>query len=839
MRFPERTLTTFLLRFIILVFSLASTLCYAGSPYGTLGLRCSPDQIWSGLVIVGQSTTIPVALSNAGSTPITVSAIVPAGSGFGISGLNLPLTLSPGQSVPFSVSFSPQARGRVDATFGFTIASGPTLNLNVHGWGATPGLLTVNPPSIGFGTVLTGTATQNVTIKSTLGRVIVNQAVVSGSGFSISGPSLPVMLGWGQTATFSVTFTPQSSGAVTGSVTILSNGSGAGLTIPLTGTGGGTAGSLSVAAPTLNFGSVQVGSSQILSETLTNSGGSPVTISQATATGAYGASGLGLPTTLATGQSTSFSVKFAPMTGGSASGNLSIISNASNPSLSVLLSGSGVMPGALTATVPSLSFGSVQVGSSQTLSETLTNSGGSPVTISQATATGAYNVNGLGLPATLAAGQSTSFSVKFTPSTVGSASGNLSITSNASNPTLSVPLSGSGVTPGALTATVPSLSFGSVQVGSSQTLSETLTNSGGSPVTISQATATGVYGVSGLGLPTTLAVGQSTSFSVKFAPTTGGSASGNLSITSNASNPTLSVPLSGSGVTPGSLTTTASSLSFGTVQVGNSQTLSVTLTNSGGSSVTVTQANVTGTGFSVTGLTLPLTLSPGQSFTFGAVFTPTSGGSASGNIAVVSNASNPNVAISMSGSGAVAGQLTITPATLSFGSVVVGQSKSMTTALNATGSSVVVSSASAGTSEFAVGGPPLPLTIPPGQSASFTVIFTPQASGAASAAASFVSDATNSTMQVSLTGSGTPPPQHSVNLSWNPSTSGAVGYNVYRGNVSGGPYTEINPTLDPSTTYTDSTVVGGQTYYYVSTAVDASGVESGFSNQVKATIPAP
>src|ERR1700732_1186933 len=162
MRFPERTLTPFLLRFIILVFSLASTLCYAGSPYGTLGLRCSPDQIWSGVVFVGQSTTIPVALSNTGSTTITVSAVVPGGSGFGISGLNLPLTLSPGQSVPFSVSFSPQARGRVDATFGFTIASGPNLNLNVHGWGAIPGLLTVNPPGIGFGTVLTGTATPKI-----------------------------------------------------------------------------------------------------------------------------------------------------------------------------------------------------------------------------------------------------------------------------------------------------------------------------------------------------------------------------------------------------------------------------------------------------------------------------------------------------------------------------------------------------------------------------------------------------------------------------------------------------------------------------------------------------
>jgi hypothetical protein len=795
--------------------------------------------MWFGLVLVGQTTSTPAALTNTSSSAITVSSIIPAGSGFGISGVNLPLTLSPGQSVPISVSFSPQVGGHVDATFGFASASGVILNLNVHGGGANPGVLTASPASIDFGTVTAGTATQSVTIKSTLGYDIVSQAAVTGSGFSISGPSLPVMLTWGRTATFNVTFTPQSSGAVSGSITILGNGSVPSLTIPLTGHGGATAGSLSVGAPTLNFGSVPVGSSQTLSETLTNSGGSSVTISQATATGAYGVSGLGLPATLAAGQSTSFRVKFTPTTGGSASGNLSITSNASNPTMAVPLSGTGVTPGSLTATAPSLSFGSVQVGSSQTLSETLTNSGGSSVTISQATATGAYAVSGVGLPATLAAGQSTSFSVKFTPPTGGSASGNLSITSNASNPTMTVPLSGTGVTPGSLTATASSLSFGSVQVGGSQTLSETLTNSGGSSVTISQATATGAYAVSGVGLPATLAAGQSASFSVKFTPTTGGSASGNLSITSNASNPTMTVPLSGTGVTPGSLTATASSLTFGTVQVGNSQTLSETLTNSGGSSVTVTQANVTGTGFGVTGLTLPLTLTPAQSFTFGAVFTPTSGGNASGNIAVVSNASNPNVAISMSGSGAVAGQLTITPATLSFGSVVVGQSKSMTATLNAAGSSVVVSAASAGTSEFAVGGPSLPLTIPPGQSASFTVTFTPQASGAASAGASFVSNATNSTMQVSLTGSGTPAPQHSVNLSWNPSTSGAVGYNVYRGNVSGGPYTEINPTLDPSTTYTDSTVVGGQTYYYVSTAVDSAGVESGFSNQVKATIPTP
>src|ERR1019366_7045268 len=99
-----------------------------------------------------------------------------------------------------------------------------------------------------------------------------------------------------------------------------------------------------------------------------------------------------------------------------------------------------------------------------------------------------------------------------------------------------------------------SLSFGSVQVGSSASLPETLTNSGGTSLTISAASASGSgFSFSGLTLPLTLSAGQSTSFTVVFSPTTSGAATGSISITSNGSNPNLSIPLSGTGVTPGAL----------------------------------------------------------------------------------------------------------------------------------------------------------------------------------------------------------------------------------------------------------------------------------------------
>ena len=83
--------------------------------------------------------------------------------------------------------------------------------------------------------------------------------------------------------------------------------------------------------------------------------------------------------------------------------------------------------------------------------------------------------------------------------------------------------------------------------------------------------------------------------------------------------------------------------------------------------------------------------------------------------------------------------------------------------------------------------------------------------------------------------------QHIVDLNWNPSTSTSVtGYNVYRGSTSGGPYSQINNGgVVASTLYTDATVASGQTYYYVVTAMDSSGIESAYSNQIQAVVPSP
>src|ERR1700732_2916190 len=504
-------------------------------------------------------------------------------------------------------------------------------------------------------------------------------------------------------------------------------------------------------------------------------------------------------------------------------------------------SAAAVTLGVLSPSPSPVAFGNTTVAGRQTTTVTLSNSGGTDLIIKSATMSGAgFSMSNLALPLTLNPGSSTSATITFAPTGAGNFSGSVTFatTADQTNGTVVLNLSGLGVQ-GQLGSNPTSFSFGSIQIGNSKSLAGTLTNSGGSSLTISAATASGSgFSLNGLSLPLTLTAGQSSSFTVLFSPTAGGGSSGSVSITSNGSNPNLSIPLSGTGVTPGALGANPTSLVFGSVQVGHSTSLSETLTNTGGSSVTITQANLSGAVFSVSGLTLPLTLTPNQSVTFTATFTPTIVGAASGSLSVVSNASNSSLNIALAGTGTAAGTLAVSPTSLSFGSVTVGSSSALNGSLTASGASVTVSSASLNNSEFVLSGILLPATLPAGQSATFTVTFKPSANGATSASLSFSSNASNSPTVQTMTGTGTTATQHTVDLSWSAS-SGAVGYNVYRGAVSGGPYTMINSALDSTTAYTDNTVVSGQTYYYVATAVDASSNESGYSNQATAVIPNP
>ncbi|MGH9445790.1 MAG: choice-of-anchor D domain-containing protein [Terriglobia bacterium] len=184
-------------------------------------------------------------------------------------------------------------------------------------------------------------------------------------------------------------------------------------------------------------------------------------------------------------------------------------------------------------------------------------------------------------------------------------------------------------------------------------------------------------------------------------------------------------------------------------------------------------------------------------------------------------------------------RVTVVPVSLSFGAVTMGSSSTLPVVVtNTGGASITISQATTAGAGFSITGPALPLTLAAGGDASFTVTFDPTAAGSAAGDLSIVSNAANSPTTTSFSATGVN--KHSVTLTWASSTSpGVTSYNAYRGTTSGGPYAKLNSSPIASTTYTDSAVEAGQTYYYVTTAVNSQGVESADSNQATVVVPFP
>ena len=369
------------------------------------------------------------------------------------------------------------------------------------------------------------------------------------------------------------------------------------------------------------------------------------------------------------------------------------------------MTGTGTEP--VLAVLPGkVQFGNVKVGQNTTQAVTLVNNGNVDLVLSAAQISGSgFAMSGLTFPSTIAAAKNLSFNVKFAPSAAQGMTGSIKFVDNAPNSTQSVDLVGTGTSENAaLVATPGNVSFGNVTLGSSGSQSVTLTNSGASAIAISQAAATGTgFSISGLS-PMTLNAGQTTTFMAKFVPTATGSATGAVTITSNASNPALTVDLVGVGTQP-HLSANPSVVSFGSLAVGNSSLISVTLTNTGTGSVAVSSGSASGSGFSITGLSAA-TLNAGQSTSFNVKFAPTATGAASGSVSIVSNAPGSPLAISLSGTATQSQPgLTINPTNVPFGNISVGSNSSQNVTLTNSGNAVVnITGATASGTGFGLSG---------------------------------------------------------------------------------------------------------------------------------------
>jgi hypothetical protein len=351
-----------------------------------------------------------------------------------------------------------------------------------------------------------------------------------------------------------------------------------------------------------------------------------------------------------------------------------------------------------------------------------------------------------------------------------------------------------------------SLNFGSVSVNSASSATVTLTNTGRQTISVFQASASlPEFALTGPSLPATLAAGQHATFQVTFRPDSAKTFSGSLSFSLSRTSggmKTIAVTGAGSGPAPTSpqLAVAPTGASFA-VNVGSSQSQQVKVSSTGTAPLSITQAYVTGTGFSVSGLALPLNLSPGQSSSFTVTFSPTAAGSDAGRVSLASNSASSPTQVTLSGIATQPTAPSVTAVTISptSQSVQTGQTIQFTDTVQGTTSNTSVTwTASAG-------------------SISTTGLFTaPSSAGTVTVKATSNADASKSasaTVTVTVpTSSGPTGPQYYVATTGNDSNPGTS---------SSAPWRSIQKAMNSATTGSTVNIMAGT--YQERLTMDVSG----------------
>ena len=264
---------------------------------------------------------------------------------------------------------------------------------------------------------------------------------------------------------------------------------------------------------------------------------------------------------------------------------------------------------------------------------------------------------------------------------------------------------GSGGT-GVLSASATSLSFGNVAVGNNKIQSVTITNTGSTAIKLSEVSATGAgYTLAGGNSSVTIPAGQSGTLQIQLAPASAGVINGSLSIESNAANSSLKIALTGTGTEP-VLAVWPGKVQFGNVKVGQSTTQAVTLVNNGNVDLVLSAAQISGSGFAMSGLTFPSTIAAAKNLSFNVKFAPSAAQGMTGSIKFIDNAPNSTQSVDLAGTGTGENAaLVATPGSVSFGNVTVGSSGSQSVTLTNSGASAIaISQAAATGTGFSISG---------------------------------------------------------------------------------------------------------------------------------------
>src|SRR5450631_1444036 len=533
----------------------------------------NPTSLNFGSVNVGTNgPTLAVTLTNlnTGTTRLTISSLSFAGT----NGSDFTIVtnrgdcsiggggLAAGANCTIHVRFNPTATGARSASLviGNNDAGNPNAPVPLSGTG-TQGNASFNPNPVTFTNVAVGTnATITLTVtNSGTGSLAINSDTLSGSNrFSIAsgtdgcnGHTINV----GATCTIGVRFSPNSTTAQTGSLTLNDNGPGGSQSVTLTGTG--AQGTASFNPNPVNFTNVIVGANATITVKVTNSGLAPLTISSDTLSGSSrfsiasstdGCTGH----TIAGGATCTIGVRFSPNNTTPQTGSLNVNDNGPGGVQSVTLNGTAAQ-GTASFNPNPVNFTNVPVGTTVSTTVTVTNSGSAPLTIStDARGSGTPNQFTIGADAcsgkTLAVSATCTIVVNFTPNNTTPRSGSLVVNDNGPNGSQSVNLNGTSVQGNASFNPNP-VAFGTVTTGTNKVINVIVTNNGTGPLTITTDSIAGSRFFPGTGdtcAGQTIVVGGTCTIPVTFSPNNANNRNGTLTVNDNGPGGGQVVNLTGS-----------------------------------------------------------------------------------------------------------------------------------------------------------------------------------------------------------------------------------------------------------------------------------------------------
>jgi len=435
-----------------------------------------------------------------------------------------------------------------------------------------------------------------------------------------------------------------------------------------------------------DFGSVYVGEESFKTFTVQNNGlavlnigsiDSPATPFSISSDGCSGQS-------INPGDTCEITARFAPTSSGGFNSQFTIHSNdPDTPDLTVDLQGTGVDAPNINVTPVPLEFGDVAVGGSKQLTLTVLNNGTTDLTINSITdPSPPFSIasnNCTPTPYTLGVGNTCDIVVEFAPTSAGSSTSTIVITSDDPNDSpLTIELTGNGVLQPDIDVSPMAIDFGNVYVGYTAQQTITVSNIGTADLTIDSITDPtdpfSIVSTTCWPTPYTLGAGNTCEILVQFAPTSEGLFSSNIVITSDdPDEQTININLKGNGVPLPDIDVNPTTINFGDVYVGDSAQQTITVSNLGTANLTISSITDPSAPFSIVSNNCPLAPAPlgsGSSCEIVVQFAPTTGGLFASTIVITSDdPDEPTVTINLTGNGLIPPDIDVSPTAVDFGTV--------------------------------------------------------------------------------------------------------------------------------------------------------------------------